>query len=658
MLVEELVLFNVGVYRGEHRLDLATDDARPVILIGGLNGGGKTTILDALQLALYGKRARCSNRGSIGYEEFLRRTISRAAPAEEGAFIEVSFLTRRDGDDQRYRITRSFANTGRTVREDLVVRRDGKFDPVLTANWDEHLEELLPLEVASLFFFDGEKIEALADPDQAGTVIGAAIRSLFGLELVDRLAADLVALERRKRTELFNETAQADLSRLESILAAHEEHREAAILERARARTAVDRARIRLEKARSAYRAEGGDLFDAREDLERSRDVARQRVNAGEAALRELAASVLPLAVVRPLLRRIVGAAGAGDGLDPRRLHDYLQSRDDELLEALRHAKARRAVIDAAAAHLAVDRDALRQTAATHAPAVGSAARRVLKTELRAAVEDAAAARDELAAAASELENLDRQLAAVPDDDALAPGKAELVAAARDLDDAEAALQSAEDDLASHTRLRDDAARRYDAALSINTEATLAQDDSIRVAEHATRVCRTLDELRNRVVARHTATLEAAILDSLRRLLHKQGLISDLRLDPTTFGIILLAADGQPLPAERLSAGERQLLAVAILWGLARASGRQLPTVIDTPLGRLDSEHRDRLVDDYFPHASRQVVLLSTDEELDDRLADRLRPRIARSYLLDSAPNGDTTVTPGYFWAEERVHVA
>jgi DNA sulfur modification protein DndD len=53
------------------------------------------------------------------------------------------------------------------------------------------------------------------------------------------------------------------------------------------------------------------------------------------------------------------------------------------------------------------------------------------------------------------------------------------------------------------------------------------------------------------------------------------------------------------------------------LRGLAKASGRPLPTIIDTPLGRLDSTRRRHLLERYFPVASHQVILLSTDEEID-----------------------------------------
>ena len=121
----------------------------------------------------------------------------------------------------------------------------------------------------------------------------------------------------------------------------------------------------------------------------------------------------------------------------------------------------------------------------------------------------------------------------------------------------------------------------------------------------------------------------------------------------------LFDRDGNRVSTERLSAGERQLLAVALLWGLARVSGKQLPTIVDTPLGRLDSTHRRLIAERYFPNASHQVLLLSTDEEIDQNLLDVIRPSIGRMYELryDDA-TGSTSVVDGYFWAEETSHVA
>jgi DNA sulfur modification protein DndD len=116
----------------------------------------------------------------------------------------------------------------------------------------------------------------------------------------------------------------------------------------------------------------------------------------------------------------------------------------------------------------------------------------------------------------------------------------------------------------------------------------------------------------------------------------------------------LYGRDAAALSPERLSAGERQLLAIALLWGLAKASGRPLPTAIDTPLGRLDTGHRTHLVERYLPFASHQVLLFSTDEEISGEYLERLRPWIGRTYHLtydDTA--GNTRVVPGYFASRE-----
>ena len=87
---------------------------------------------------------------------------------------------------------------------------------------------------------------------------------------------------------------------------------------------------------------------------------------------------------------------------------------------------------------------------------------------------------------------------------------------------------------------------------------------------------------------------------------------------------------------------------------MARVSGRNLPVVIDTPLGRLDSSHRSNLVERYFPAASHQVILLSTDTEIAKTEIEQLRQQeaIAQQYLLEySSSKRQTKVYPNrYFW--------
>ena len=74
MILDTIILENFGAYGGRQEAVLTPEDGKPVILFGGMNGGGKTTLLDAIQLAFYGPKARLSNRGR-GYRDYLRDSI-------------------------------------------------------------------------------------------------------------------------------------------------------------------------------------------------------------------------------------------------------------------------------------------------------------------------------------------------------------------------------------------------------------------------------------------------------------------------------------------------------------------------------------------------------------------------------------------------------
>ena len=135
----------------------------------------------------------------------------------------------------------------------------------------------------------------------------------------------------------------------------------------------------------------------------------------------------------------------------------------------------------------------------------------------------------------------------------------------------------------------------------------------------------------------------------------------DGRADPDRSGHVrdhAVRPRGRPLAKERLSEGEKQIFAISVLWGLARASNRPLPAVIDTPMARLDATHRRNLVEQYFPNASHQVVILSTDTEVDRDYYEALQPHIARAYHLNYDEDERVTVAEeGYFW-KDSAHAA
>ena len=100
-----------------------------------------------------------------------------------------------------------------------------------------------------------------------------------------------------------------------------------------------------------------------------------------------------------------------------------------------------------------------------------------------------------------------------------------------------------------------------------------------------------------------------------------------------------------------LSKGELQMYSTSIVNALAKTSGRPLPFMIDTPLARLDEDHRKSLVSDFYPSASHQTIILSTDSEINFEHYKKLAPHIAKSFVISyDSENGKTVIHDKYFF--------
>ena len=248
---------------------------------------------------------------------------------------------------------------------------------------------------------------------------------------------------------------------------------------------------------------------------------------------------------------------------------------------------------------------------------------------------------------------LQRLLGAAPDEDSLLP----LVEAIKEVQ-SEIARQEVEHRKASselevvESRIAG-VDRDLERLLRDSKLGSVAEDDTRRFIEHAERARATLAEFRVQLIKQHLGRLETLILEGYQSLLRKESLVAAISIDPETCDLTLSKSDGTILATERLSAAERQLLATAILWAFARAAGRPLPVIIDTPLGRQDSTHRANFVDTYLPDASHQVLVLSTDEEIDDTYYELIKSRVATEYLLEhDDATGCTHIRKGYFSME------
>ncbi len=658
MILDELVLYNFGAYGGRQAIKLTPPSSdKPIVLVGGLNGVGKTTLLDAVQLVLFGKLAPCSGRGRRPYHDYLSSIIHNGVPRSQGAAVELAFRYRLEGVEQQVRITRRWRSTGKGVREVVEATRNNEPDVFLSDHWLESVEQIVPIGVARLVFFDGEKIESLADPETASAVLAAGINGLLGLDVVDRLATDLAVYEHRQALKLNQDHDNGEIRRAENAVQQLAAERERLVVERAERQNSLDAADKILQDKEARFLHEGGDLFEQRQVLESQRDLLVRQIADVENNLRDRASGLAPLLLVSDFIAATSHCANAEVGaVESSKLHAMLADRDSTVIAELRRAGLDETAISRIESVLDADRKArLTGGSANVALALPDPVRHDLARITAAAVGDA---RRELQGRRSRLNSLRAELAAVekkcravPGKDAIASLLTERANAQADAAAADRSLQRAAEALAKTIRAHEQARSKHEQLLVRAAALKLDQDDLRRSMAYAAVVRSTLAQYRHALLARSTKRIAGLVLDGVRNLLHKRRLVSELEIDPNSFDLKLMGPDATELPPDRLSAGERQLLAIALLWGLARAAGRPLPAIVDTPLGRLDSSHRMHLVDRYFPVASHQVLLLSTDEEITASYWAKLRRHVGRSYtLVYDDETASTRIERGYFW--------
>lgn len=657
MLLQSITLENVGVFKDHTTLELtpiSTD--RPLILIGGLNGAGKTTLLDSIQLALYGRRAMISNRGDLRYEEYLRRSINSDSRSRRG-FVGLKFTQWVDGFEESYNVERSWIDRGRSVIESLIIYRNGSLDKVLTDTWNDFVEGIIPVEVAQLFFFDGEKIEKFARVDTSAQLLDRAIHSLLGLNVVNDLSADLLVLERQNQKSIVSDSQLNRLNEIENHMQRLEEDLDNLRIERGSQQNIVSQKARGLELILADYDRAGGRLFERRGDLDELLNQLQNELGAIEIQLRKEAEGDAPLLLVEELLKDV----GLQHDLEKRSsqaaaVSTVLSDRDKWLLSFLESKVVGNDVIADVEALLSASRSEFQSAASgkddyIHFSAEAEFELKTLSSTLlpqtRIRLEATLFAE---AAIREKITTVQRKLAGVPMEEGLRDIVARRDEAQLEFEKEQQSLQLIDERMAKVSADLEGVKDQLATLLGAAVENSVKAGDKERIIKYTAIVRKTLDRFRDEVIKRHARQLALLILDCFRSLLRKEDLITDLEIDPLDYQIVLTNGSGNRLLPERLSAGERQLLAVSILWGLARASGRPLPVVVDTPLGRLDETHRDNVVSNYFPAASHQVLLLSTDKEIDVGYYEKLAPFVSHSYLLEFNEESKTTeVREGYF---------
>lgn len=661
MIFLELALQNFGPYQGRQVINLrpqTNDSTRPIILFGGMNGGGKTTLMDAIRLTLYGSRAQCSTRGNLSYSDFLTQCVNRNTPPTEKTRIELAFEVVEEDKPRILRIVRYWTKDPKDGKDSLGILVDEEWpDKALANTWDDYIENLLPLGISNLFLFDGEQVKELAELETPPPLVVSAIQSLLGLELAERLSTDLDILASRKRRDIANQKELETLDNIEAKLIDQKEKQETATQDLSALKSKLDYAAKEQQLASDKFVSEGGKLASERSQLEAQSEILIEQANQVRQEMRDLAAGVLPLSLISPLLEQAKAQAEQEQKQHQVKLtRDVLKERDTRLIQYIKKISLTPKRVNQIQSFLETDNQELDQEiAAQEEPwlladeAAITRLETLLNYELSTAQTNAQSQRERLQTLETEIDALERQIATAASPEAYNTLKQAFTDAQNQVVKVKAAYENAS---RRCEEIKNQIAKTKK-ELETYADETIKLKNNQHIINSIAKVQTTLELFREKLTLKKLNKLEIEVTECFRYLLHKSDLVHRVAIDTQSFSLSLYDPEGQPIPKHRLSAGEKQLLAISFLWGLARVSGRQLPVAIDTPLGRLDSSHRSNLVERYFPTASHQVILLSTDTEIGQTEVKRLREldAIAQEYCLNYDPKErQTIVEPGYFW--------
>ncbi len=672
MRITKVVLENYKSFQLPTTIDFTKgveDPQRNVFLIGGMNGAGKTSVLEAINICLYGvKRKQIYN------------AINRRELAKGNCSCALELHLRMDSGED-IAIKRSWAarpTLGTFAAEYLddklsVVRDDQRIYITAAETWEEWLSANIPKGVSQFFFFDGEKVQEMATEEGAERKLKASMEAVLGIEVVRRLIADLKHVQTRQRRS-YTDISDEDIQLKENELDLLRRKTERAKGDRDAVERDIEEFEDELQQRREEFERLFGIEPEAVEERRR-RESRRLQLSTRRAEIDKEIASFaeadLPLALAAEMFPQLRDQIEAEARVrDAEALNRLASDLTDEIVGKLFEPKsfccgrvlgaeeveeARDRVLGAARSVMAVGEGPkptdiiLGLSQAEEAQVVQRMAEieRFPGTQLRRLLEE----REQISA---ELDELDR-IPAISTLEGMDP-------------DLFNQLQSEIEGYAQQLgRKRKELNRAQQSIVELEEEAEVKERDlnilyqKHEVAKELTAfltVCDSLvdtfdaylDELRRTKIKQ----LEALTYDMYRRLASKGDLIDSIRIDPATYLVTIQDRHGNEVRKANLSAGEKEVFAISLLWGLAQTSELRLPIVIDTPLARLDSTHRDAIVGNYLPNAGDQVIVLSTDTEVDQRYYRQLEPHLQYAVRLNFDKYREfSTVEEGYFWEEE-----
>jgi DNA sulfur modification protein DndD len=650
MIINSIKLANYKAYSGVCEFDFVEYNRdKPLYLVGGVNGAGKTSIIEALKLCLYGERSFRPNKHHKSYNKFLHSIHNYNARSEGREdydfYLETNFTLFEVGHSQAFRVKRSWkVNAAKYSERFELFIDDEPFHLVNEHSWQEYIETLIPSGLADLVFFDSEEFRKIPSSLEAGFV--PALMNFFEVDQLQSLVRDLdkysISMIKDVDTDLHDTLQALDIERLEKKSELESLQNIFQTLQSEIKDKETDLLKIQRNLSKlSGKEASNVNTILARRDkiLESSHTLNRE--------YEEICSTGLPFALAPGLSKKLVKTLN-----EERSLKNKLANK--LFIEKALVAVKARLVKN-------IETDQFELLANELKAEVGDTNGQLLHdvTESRSH-ECMAIFGLDLEYPVSTIYNIQRklkkfrsELSSLNLDLREINSKGPHAKLFEELNDAKYGIRQLEEKVENDRLVVESIqveiqklADEYDKKKKLSDELVVLNYKKAK-AQQASRIA---TKYMNYIVQHRFSKLREHFLEILDLLTTKTDLVTDIHFDPTIGSLQFLNATGEPLKHNNFSAGESEIIALALLWSVNKVSSKNMPIIIDSPLNRLDNKHREKFVEYFIKNSQSQIIMLSTDEEfrsIKDYGVDKL---MSQSFtLIHKKKSKSTSIEPGYF---------
>lgn len=643
MRIRKLMLHNFGVYSGINTFEFTHNE--PVVLVGGLNGRGKTTFLEAVLLALYGSNSFAFKESKFrSYNQYLK-SYTNTTDGTYASSVEIEFEI-MGTKLEVFQVQREWNSQGKT--EELIhVKKDGEYSDFLTNNWAMFIENQIPSALSNFYFFDGEKISELA-VDQTGEQVKESIRAMLGMTVLDTLKNDL---EKNNKMLLKMKKGKENVDQLNELKELKDEKKNnliglnADLFEKTKELESRKEKNIELQ---NKYEIKGGEILEEKQQLIEDRANIITGIEAKQEELVELASSALPMLMVSDLLGEI--KLQAEDEHNDLVMNEALEQINEYLDVFVQNEKesanGSKRFVEFLKSEFAGNQNESIYNLSDHALFQNND---LIDNKLNYYADSTKNTILEKESLISKKEDVDNYLAIDINDKELQSIYNKIQNNEKKISDINLEILEIKNKIDVATYELNKATNEYNKYVEAYLKNEEMVDDIERKIKYINISLDILEKYSVELQKNKTSVLAYTITDCYKQLSNKKTLIQRVDMDPETLDIKYISYDEKEVQKDSLSAGEKQLMVISILWALAICSKKALPVIIDTPLSRMDSMHRTTIVSTYFPQASDQTIILSTDTEIDQNYYELIKDSVGDEYtLVYDEETKSTSIKKGY----------